>query len=111
MRTPLRALLVGGCLVLSACFGSEVQARKAARTAEAPVTILRVDTLRGYDEDGIEEIRHRVVWRFEADGQTYEDSLGATLYIAAEPYKVCYEPGDPTNSSIELADIPCSRSP
>lgn len=109
-RTPALLLLA----VLGACdpFAprGEVRERMAARTAEAPLAGIRVDSVEVYDdEDMTADVRHDVWYSFAAGGTVREDSLKRTLYVAGEEYRVCYDPRDPSNSTIELADVACGR--
>ena len=84
----------------------------AARTAEAPVTFVRTDSVRVYDEPGdvTADVLHDVWYSFPVEGRARRDSLKSTLYAAGEKYKVCYDPADPDNSSIELADVACGKA-
>ena len=107
-------LLCGTLLALAGCdpFAprGQVKERMAARTAEAPIVALRVDTVTVTDpDDMMEDVRHDVWYSFRTEGGVKEDSLKSTLYIGSEDYKVCYDPRDPDNSTIELADLGCGR--
>ena len=92
--------------------GSDLRERVEARTAEAPATILGADTVRMYEEDRPREqqqLWHSVKWRFEAGGKSYVDSVSPTLYFPDKQYKVCYDPSDPTNSSIREVELQCGK--
>lgn len=85
----------------------------AARTAEAPVTLVRADSVRVYDDepgDVTGDLLHDVWYSFPVNGEQRADSLKRTLYVEGEEYKVCYDPRDPDNSSIQLADIACGKA-
>ena len=85
--------------------------RMAARTAEAPVEFTRTDTVRVYDDadDVAGDLLHDVWYSFPVNGQPRADSLKRTLYVRGEKYKVCYDPQDPDNSTIQLADLACGK--
>lgn len=111
----LAALSAGAMLpALAGCGfgGGDVRKKLEARTAEAAVTIVRTDTVRMYDEDlprEQQQLRHAVKWQFEAGGKSYVDSIPMTLYFPDKQYKVCYEPQDPTNSSILEVEFECGK--
>lgn len=115
MRFSRRALLLCGTLLaLAGCdpFAprGEMRERMAARTAEAPIVALRVDTVTVSDPDDMtEDVRHDVWYSFQAEGGVREDSVKSTLYVGGEEYKVCYDPQDPGNSTLELADLGCGK--
>lgn len=112
LRDSLSALLLLAALGACDPFSPRgaVRERMAARTAEAALAGIRADTVEVYDDGKmVPDVRHDVWYRFEVDGVVREDSLKRTLYVAGEEYKVCYDPRDPSNSTIELADIACGR--
>ncbi|MBW3654978.1 MAG: dihydrofolate reductase family protein [Gemmatimonadetes bacterium] len=115
LPTVVATLTAGAILLPTAgCFGGGdgMRQRVEARTAEAPAIILGADTVRMYEENRPRErqdLRHAVRWQFQVGGNTYVDSVSPTLYFPEKPYKVCYDPKDPTNSSIKEVDLQCGK--
>lgn len=105
-------LVLGGVLTACSMGDGAMREKVEARTAEAPATILRADTVRMYEANlprEQQQIRHSVAWRFEAGGRTYVDSVPLTLYLPDRKYKVCFDPDDPANSSLLEADLTCGK--
>lgn len=82
------------------------------RTGEAPITVLREELVRAYDNTAGEYASaYTVQYRYTADGRAYERELELSRgYDPDETYKVCYEPGNPENYRLARAGQDCGAA-
>lgn len=103
-------LSVAAVMMLTAWWASNQPS--GTRTAEAPVQVIEIKTIKGYDQMlGEPGTGYDIKYRYTVGGKTYEESLTSSRQrVTQREYKVCYQPGKPENHSLVRVGVECGKA-